>query len=492
MKIVFSKASAEEYSGEAIVLPVFKEDKKKGFPELRKANTKILKLIKNKKFSTTLGTTKIIESGNGIKAKNIVLIGMGSKNKIFLEKVRVFAGHAVKISKKEKISSLGIIAGFVKRKNNIFFEALIEALILANYSFNQFKSKKEKNSIKKVELVNAESFKNQQIKKARKIAESKIIARDLVNLPSNIKTPEYIAKFTVNLFKKNRQVKVRVLNEKQAKKLGMNCLLTVGQSSANPPRFIVIEYKAPNPRKKIVIAGKGVTFDTGGINTKPFNYMKNMKQDMAGAAAVLGAMKAVSDLRIPVHLIGLMPLAENMVNGKAMKHGDIIKALNGKTIEIVHSDAEGRLLLADALSYSNKFKPDYVIDIATLTGACMYAVGPDFTGLLTKNKELAKKIKKAGFLSGEKVWRLPLIKKHEKRVESEIADVRNLSKGETGYSGASTAAAFLKAFVETKNWAHLDIAATAFYENPETSQPYLSKGATGVGVGLLTRLIEML
>jgi leucyl aminopeptidase len=320
-------------------------------------------------------------------------------------------------------------------------------------------------------------------KNTQTVAEAVCFTRDIVNMAGSDATPTFLANKAKEIAKKTG-VKCRTLSRPDMKKLGMGGILNVSRGSSQPPKFIILEY---NTRKKnsdtIVLIGKGVTFDSGGISLKPGSGMDLMKADMSGAAAVLGAFKAISNLKPANHIVGLVPCTENMPSGSALKPGDIIKCMSGKTVEILNTDAEGRLILADAIAYAKRYKPDAVIDLATLTGACVAALGTFTSGMLGNNDKLKERVKQAGEKSHERVWELPLWKEYYELIKSNIADIKN-----TGgrYAGTITAACFLGEFVEDFPWVHLDIAGTFLVEK---DTPYIRKGATGVGVRLLTQLI---
>jgi leucyl aminopeptidase len=271
----------------------------------------------------------------------------------------------------------------------------------------------------------------------------------------------------------------------------MKGILTIGAGSKNSPCLVVLDYHPKNSSlSPIVLVGKGITYDTGGINLKPFQYMKDMKQDMAGAAAVFGALQAIAMLKLPVHVIGITPLAENMPGSNSTKPGDVYKAYNGKTVEIMHSDAEGRVILGDALAYAEKkYRPQAIIEASTLTGAAMTALGRYFSALFCDNKKLRKKIIQAGKTTGERVWPLPLVPEMFESIKSEVADIQNIGKTE-GEAGAQMGAAFLQKFVEKTPFAHLDIAPSAFLKDVDSTRPYLKKGATGFGVRLFVNLLQ--
>ena len=280
-------------------------------------------------------------------------------------------------------------------------------------------------------------------------------------------------------------MKLRILDDAQMKKIGMNALLGVARGSSEPAKFIILEYDG---RRKgdppIMLVGKGLTFDSGGISIKPSEKMEEMKTDMAGGAAVLGAIAAVADLKLPVHVVGLIPATENLPGGKAYKPGDILKSLSGRTIEVITTDAEGRLILADALTYALRYKPVAVIDLATLTGACIVALGDHVIGMLGTDEALKARIREAADATGERVWELPLWEDYDEQIRSDIADFKN-SGGRAG--GAITAAAFLRKFVGDVPWVHLDIAGPSWLSK---DRPYIPKGASGVGVRLLVRFLR--
>jgi leucyl aminopeptidase len=274
-----------------------------------------------------------------------------------------------------------------------------------------------------------------------------------------------------------------VVDEREIKELGMGGVMGVSQGSAHPPRFIILEYGQPS-KKTIVLVGKGVTFDTGGISIKPSANMAEMKMDMSGAAAVIGTFEAVARLKLPVHLVGLIPAVENMPSGSSIRPGDILRHYGGKTSEVDNTDAEGRLILADALAYAEKFKPAAVIDIATLTGACVVALGHHASGMMGNDEGLMKKLKAAGERTYERVWPLPMFDEYEKLIKSDVADVRNVGGR---WAGAITGAWFLKKFIGNYKWVHLDIAGTAILEE---NSDYTPKGGSGVGVRLLTEFLR--
>jgi len=306
------------------------------------------------------------------------------------------------------------------------------------------------------------------------------LAKDLGNLPGNICTPEYLAGQARSLGRRSPNLHVRVLTEQQMKTLGMGALLSVSRGSRQPAKLIVMEYRGGKTGEKpVVLVGKGLTFDAGGISLKPAAAMDEMKYDMCGGASVLGTLTACTQLQLPINVIGLVPASENLPDGDANKPGDIVTSMSGQTIEVLNTDAEGRLILCDTLTYAERYKPAAVIDIATLTGACVVALGAPASGLMSNDDALADEVLAAGLNAGDRAWRLPLWDDYQEQLDSNFADMANIGgKG----AGAITAACFLSRFTKKYRWAHLDIAGSAWKTGPE-------KGATGRPVPLLTQFL---
>ena len=370
-----------------------------------------------------------------------------------------------------------------------YYQTFVEGVLFGNYSFDKYKSKKVKHKVLDV-FFYAENEKKLKgaIATAEKLITSVNLTRDLQNEPANNLTPELLAK-RVAAEVKPFGIKVTIFGEKEIQKRKMGGLIAIGQGSINKPRFIILEYKSSIKSKKnkkgktktIALVGKGITFDTGGISLKPAKSMGEMKADMSGAAVVVGTLIAAAKNNLPVHLFGIIPSAENMVSGESVRPGDVVKISNGKTVEIEDTDAEGRVVLADALHYASQLKPDQIIDLATLTGACVVALGEFVAGMFTKNEAMAENLYKSGITTYDRVWRLPMWDDFNEFITSDVADVANL--GKTRWAGAITAAKFLEHFVD-KNipWTHLDIAGPAM-NNP--SRSYTKKYMTGFGVRLL-------
>lgn len=445
-------------------------------------------LLKSKRFNGKLNETFLLQVGS----RWIVLTGAGKKEELTLERVRQAAASG---SRRAVSASIDTFArGLVQVKGATATQAaqaVTEGSILGTYRYAELKSLSddEKRSLKKIILVvptpQDVGLAKAGVKHGQALAEAVCWARDMINRPSNRLTPTIMAQEAKAAAKKFG-FKCQVLEPAAIRRLGMNALLGVARGSKEPCRFIVLEYKGRGSRQKKPLAwlGKGITFDSGGISIKPANKMEQMKYDMSGGAAVLGAFRAVAALRLPIHVVGFVPATENLPGGSAQKPGDVVRSLNGKTIEVINTDAEGRLVLADALGYAQRYKPEAMIDLATLTGACIVALGQYAMGLMGNDQRLIEEVKRAGQRSGERAWELPLWPEYTEAVRSDVADVKNVGDGK---AGTITAASFLKEFVGKIPWVHLDIAGVAWSDETKGYQP---KGATGVGVRLLVELAQ--
>lgn len=366
-------------------------------------------------------------------------------------------------------------------------EAISEVVWLASYRFDKFKPPKDSKTVLKSCALLFRSKKDfskirSAIKMARDVADSVNFARDLVNTPANELPPRILADRTMQMAKECG-IRCQVFGKKELQKMKMGGILAVSQGSVEEPRLVVLEYGKRKAQADFVFVGKGVTFDSGGISIKPSDGMEKMKYDMAGAAAVAGVLRAVAKLGLDGYIVGIMPAVENMPSGTAIRPGDVVWMGSGKSVEILNTDAEGRVILGDALYYAQKFKPKAVVDLATLTGACVVALGSHAVGLLGNDHDLIRRIKSSGDQTGERAWELPLWDDYFEQIKSDVAEIKNVgSKG----GGTITAAMFLKQFVDYP-WAHLDIAGTAWTDDKKS---YLCKGATGVGVRLLTRMLR--
>jgi len=378
---------------------------------------------------------------------------------------------------------------FNKEKNSEFFSEFLFGFSLKSYEFNKYKTQKNiaDNKINYTVITSNKQNLEKDYKYYEAIKEGVFLARDLVSEPPNVLTPKAYMLEIKKLSKLG--LKIKSYGEKELKKLKLNALLGVGQGSINETYLVTIEWNGNKKRKKnpIAFVGKGVCFDTGGISLKPAKFMEEMKYDMAGSAVVVGLLKSLALRKAKVNAIGVVGLVENMPGGNAQRPGDIVKSYSGKTIEVLNTDAEGRLVLADALTFTEKkYKPKFIIDLATLTGAIIVSLGEEYAGLFSNNDELAKKIFKSGEEVKEKVWRLPLHKNYDKLINSQIADVQNINY--SGGAGSITAAQFLQRFILNKTpWAHLDIAGMAFSKKAASLN---AGGATGFGVRLLNKLVK--
>lgn len=442
-------------------------------------------------FQGSEGQTLILSTKGLVSSYKIAFIGLGKKEDFDIAALQESVALGIRKSKEVKAVKVGLSVKkewFDRFDTTDTVRAIVEASHLSDYQFLLYKSEGEKKKIRQIaELllsVPAGRIRSseQALEYANIISRATIYARDLVNEPPQLTTPAYLSQQAEKIARESKGlVKVTVLEEDDAKKLGLNAFLGVTRGSDEPAKFIILKYKNSRPKQKIVIIGKSVTFDTGGLSLKNADNMETMKLDMSGGASILAVFQALPDLNPSLEIIGLIPACENMPSGKALKPGDILRAYNGKTIEVLNTDAEGRLTLADALSYAVKReKPDEIIDIATLTGACQVALGQDIAGLWGNDNKILSAIENSAKITGEKVWRMPLEKKYKALIKSHITDVKNIQTGK--YGGAITGALFLQEFVDNIPWVHLDIAGPAFAEK---DSPLCPQGGVGFGVRLL-------
>lgn len=466
-------------------------------PNLIKGPFPLAKILKRsvdrEEFKGEFGKTLVISAPVESASYKYIVVGLGKEDEFDYFKLQEAVGHATRQCGqiKARIITISIMEDMMKKFGaSTAVQAVVEAVILSSYQFHKYKRSpsSETGAIEEVVLSvtpSRLSAADEGLKIGRIYAEAVIFARDLVNNPPQFTTPSYLAKVAEEIAKSSKgEIKVKILNQKEIETLGMNAFLGVSRGSDEPPKFIRLHYKPGNSKKKICIAGKGITFDTGGLSLKDAKNMETMKLDMAGAAAVLGVFQAISKLGSDFEIVGLIAACENMPSGKALKPGDILKALNGKTIEVLNTDAEGRLTLADVLSYSvDKEMADEIIDLATLTGACVVALGEDIAGLWGNNDKFLQKIEECAKLAGEKLWRMPLYSGYKDLIKSHIADVKNIG-GKWG--GAVTASLFLHEFVGSTSWIHLDIAGPAYTDKNTPLSPI---GGTGYGARLLLRYL---
>lgn len=453
----------------------------------------ITKVLQRKGFTGKADQIEVIDLGGDVTAPCILLCGLGKREKAGLEQIREAAGRAVLRARDKGLKTLATTTGvFNSMPLDITVSdvagAISEGAILALYRFSKYRVKEDPNSkhIEEIRIVEKGSDVREAkrgVEERRIIAESVNFVRDLINHPANDMTPTILAETAKGMARKNR-IRCAILSKRQAERLGMGAFLGVAKGSQEPPKFIILEYNGGRRGDRpIVIVGKSITFDSGGISLKPSEGMGKMKYDMSGGAITLGVLRAASKLRIPMNLVGLLPATENMPSGTATRPGDILRSMSGRTIEIISTDAEGRLALSDALFYATRYKPKWIIDIATLTGACVIALGNHAIGMLGNDRELKERITAAGEKVWERVWEMPLWDEYFEQMKSPVADIKN-SGGREG--GVMTAAIFLSKFVEGYPWLHLDIASVAWCDK---DRPYIPAGATAIGVRLILQLL---
>jgi leucyl aminopeptidase len=428
-----------------------------------------------------------------VRAERVIFIGLGKFEKIDIETFRAAAGKAVKESIKKKLSNVLIAVPSAKKINmemTSLLAAMLEGSYLGNHVFDKYKKEKKHTPVKKINfLVTPEETRkySRLSSRIKTICQGTILAREWVSTPSNDKRPEHFSRSIVSLARK-ANLKVTVLGEKELKQKKFGAILAVAAGSESKPRLVILEHHPKGSKKTVVLVGKGVTFDSGGINLKSSAGLTEMKLDMSGAASVAATLITAAELKSKLRVVGILPIVENMVSGNASRPGDIIKTYDGKTVEIGNTDAEGRLILIDAISYGIKrYKPRTLIDMATLTGACIVALGEKIAGTFSFDDKLAEDIILSGQKTHERCWRLPLPEEYKELLKSDFADLNNMSS--THYGGAITAALFLSEFVKDTRWAHIDIAGPA-YAKKESA--YCGAGGTGFGVRLLCDLLDKL
>ncbi|NTV62762.1 MAG: leucyl aminopeptidase [Oscillochloris sp.] len=446
-------------------------------------------LLEPDDFAGHAKQTLLLYPRGAIGPRRLLLLGLGRPSALTAETIRQAAAIAAQRAHDLKISVCHVaLPADLALPPALVGQAFAEGVELGLYRFLRYKTgAAESVEVTNVTLVvGAEAEAIQAgVAVGQAVAGGVALARDLANGPGNDITPTALGEVALALGQRYGFA-VTVLDKAQLIEQGFHGILAVGQGSVQEPRFIVIEHGTPAPgTPTICLVGKGITFDTGGISIKPAEKMDDMKMDMGGAAAVFGALQAVGELKLPLHVVGIVCSAENMPSSAAYKPGDVIRTLSGKTIEVLNTDAEGRIVLADGLFYAQRYNPAAIVDLATLTGAIMVALGPHATGMMGTSQEVADRLEAAGQASAERVWQLPLWDEYRDMMKSDIADLKN-----TGgrYGGAITAAGFLSAFVGDHPWVHLDIAGTAWVER--ATRPYYTKGATGVGVRLLVEFLR--
>lgn len=421
--------------------------------------------------------------------KRIALLGLGKKENISVEKLRRIYSQLTRMCHQKKLEEICILPPKTQLSEEMLMQGMTEGMLLANYTFDKLKELKKTEKLRLLEKVSFIGVSKQGLTYANRwgiIAEGVYIARDLVNGNADDVTPQYLSKFAKEISKKFPKVKVNILDKKQIEKEKMGLLLAVNQGSVRDPALIILSYQGdPKSKEHTILIGKGITYDTGGLNLKPMASMETMKADMAGGAAVIGTIYAAASLHLKTNVTAIIPATENSIDAKSFKIGDVYKSYEGRTIEITNPDAEGRLVLADAITYAKrKLKPTRIIDIATLTGAIEVALGFEACGLFTNNDDLASRFQQASLNTQEKIWRFPLYEEYLESLKSDIGDMKN-SAGRS--AGSAVAAKFLQEFVGDTPWAHLDIANVAYLSERKRYHP---KFGTGFGVRLLIDLLS--
>ena len=478
----------------AIILNHFEGKKYRdgGFATVDRAlDGAISRLIRQGDIKGKLNEITLVHSLGKLPAPRVVITGLGKPGELSTNKIRGAVAETCRWLRNRGVDDIATVAHGAGI-NNISPEgaaqAVTEGAILGLYTFRRYLTKREEDytEIKQLAIVGSQEEKpllEQGSARGKVLAEAANLARDMVNEPANYMTPAQMAQAATRLAE-SYHLEVTVLEREQMAELGMGALLGVAQGSQQPPKFIILNYKGNNSEEiDLALVGKGITFDAGGISIKPSEGMSDMKGDMAGGAAVMAAMKAIAQLKPRINVTAIIPATENLPSGSALKPGDILQAMNGKTIEVVNTDAEGRLILADALSYAKKLGAKRIIDVATLTGACIVALGKICSGAFSNNQKLADQVIAAGTEAGELIWPMPMYDDYRELIKSDVADIKNIGNR---YGGAITAAKFLAEFVEDTPWVHLDIAGTS---QSDKEKGYLVKGATGIPVRTLVNLV---
>ena len=493
MKVEIATGSLGEVKADAVVVGIPADDKKlpPGLAALdRQAGGRIAAVLAAEKFQGKPGAVTHLHVDNGIAASRVVVVGLGNRKELAAEMVRRAAAVGLRRARDLGARAVALEVFGDRLTARLRAHAAVEGAVLGTYVFDRYRRDKSEKTVETLRVVAPDRKQAREVtdgaRRGEIFAQGTWLARDLINAPANDVHPTHVAEVARQIAKEGK-LKIKVLERDECEKLGMGAFLGVARGSEQPPKFIHLTY-APSgrPTKRVAIVGKGITFDSGGLDLKSAEGMSRMKNDMSGAAAVLGIMKALPQLGARVEVHGLIAATDNMPSGSAIRPGDVLRAMNGTTIEIGNTDAEGRLTIADALCYAAKFvEPQEMIDMATLTGACVVALGALCSGLFANDQRLADRLLAAARAAGERVWQMPLIDEYKEQFKSDVADLNNTG-GRNG--GAITAGLFIKEFAGTIPWAHFDIAGPAFIDKDTPLGP---KGATGVGVRtLLTYLTD--
>jgi leucyl aminopeptidase len=495
MRVEATSGGFSDVDVQALAVAVFQDEKADDgvLKELDRLSGGLVKsVIDSEELKGKEGETVLLHlaGDQGSKARRLLLVGVGDKADYQLGKVSQMAGTSGRFLRNRNIKSIGLLPRGEGDIEDIA-STTVEGAIIGLFEPDKYRTvEKEKREVERIVVI-VSGGKNDALQRGaergRVVGEAVNYTRDLANEPGAYMTPTIMAERAQDLAKEFG-LTIDVLDEAQMEKEGMGSLLSVSRGSEEPAKLIILKYSpatpAGNDKSLLAFVGKGITFDSGGISLKPGENMELMKYDMTGGATVMGAMKAIAQLKPPIPILGVVPCSENLPSGKATKPGDVVRAMTGKTIEIINTDAEGRLILADAIAYAKKLGATQVIDMATLTGAVSIALGDVNAAILGTDQKLIDEVIAAGREVGEKFWQLPLDKEYSKQIKSDIADIKNVG-GRKG--GTITAAAFLKEFADGLSWAHLDIAGTAWGDD---AKPYRAKGPTGIAVRTLLNLVR--
>ena len=494
MKFATNNKKINEIKSDCLMVSVFDDGKLRGATKLvNTSNGKLIEdFIRNKDIQGKIGQTRIIPV-TGKSYKRIVLVGCGKFENFSQKNYRkavISALKKISLSNHKKVVSLihdGVEKIDSPKKAYRLARVLAESWHSISYQYTTTKeSNHQKLNLRRIEIGTngKKAIKDLKIglEHGDAIGKATQLVRHLGDLPANICTPTYLASVARKIVSKNKSASLKVLNEAQMKKLGMNSLLSVTAGAEEPAKMIIAEFmNGPKSQKPVAVVGKGITFDTGGISLKPSNKMDEMKYDMCGAATTIGLLQMVTQLNLPINAVFVVPACENVPSSTATLPGDVVKSMSGTTIEILNTDAEGRLILADALTYTQRYKPKLIVDMATLTGACVVALGAHHSGLMSNSDQLAEKLFQCGQSTDDVTWRLPLTEEYADQIVSNFADVANISTRGSG-AGTITAGCFLQKFVGDYDWAHIDIAGVAWAEGA-------NKGATGRPMGLMSEFL---
>ena len=499
MKFTVARQAVHEINETVLIVFINQKDKKVGLGPFAEsvdfATGQLLSgLIKRKQLDASLEHIDVLFDPDGLKCRQLMLVGVGDPEKLDQAKIRKLLASVLKALADRELRRVALSLADLETTQDEasgdqlpIAQWLVEAAYAGSYRYTRTRSQDEENDKRPAPerfrlLVEKDAEKGalqRLVAIGQAIGEGTNLCKDLANMPGNVCTPSYLAKTARDMGKKYGMT-TTVLDEARMKKLGMGALLSVSKGSREPAKLITLQYNGGDKgQAPVVLVGKGLTFDAGGISIKPAAAMDEMKYDMCGGASVLGVMRALGELKLPVNVVGVVASSENLPDGAANKPGDVVTSMKGLTIEILNTDAEGRLILCDALTYVEKFKPGVVIDVATLTGACMIALGQQASGLFSNDDDLAEALLAAGDAAGDRAWRMPVWDAYQEQLKSPFADVANIGGR---FAGAVTAACFLKRFADDYRWAHLDIAGTAWKNGAQ-------KGATGRPVGLLMQYL---